>query len=285
MSVEERGGASEASDETWAIPPKRATGPGRRFFEQQERDLHFISSDARFLEYVRSLVDTVAHAVLPDADPREAFRGLYGQVERLEGSAIFNDQVRAELVATRFVDNYLVYVSEFISELFRARPETLRSAETIRLDDVLQHESLEGFIAWLADERVNRLSYKGFGEIETFVQKRFGFDLVGDPQNRRDLVRAIALRNLIVHRRGIVDSRFLTVLDREHFASTGYRIGERIPSISNFDSLPAIVSGIRHVEGELVRKFDIPTSDLRSNWPHSEGSTSYEAPTDGPTGT
>jgi hypothetical protein len=63
-----------------------------------------------------------------------------------------------EMAFCRTVENYLAYLSETMALIFRTRPETLRSSETIRLDELLEHETMEDVISTLTDRRVDELS-------------------------------------------------------------------------------------------------------------------------------
>lgn len=283
MTTEQPDRYSSEDDPDWADLPEAATGPTRRFFEQLQRDILFVSSDVRFARDFRRIVEKVAKAVLPDKEPRSGFPTLFDRVDTLEREAEFNNHVRYEVVATRFADNYLVFVSDAIGEIFKAHPSTLRSAETVRIEDVLQHESMEAFASWLAEERVNRLSFKGLSEIERFVQKRFSFDLAVDLQNRRELAQAIAERNILVHRRGIVDTQFLAMLTEAGVDVSGYQVGTRIPRVSNYSSLPAVTASVRHVEEVLRKKYHLPVEQFMPALPFSvePGAAAVDPPLDG----
>src|SRR6266852_4253241 len=53
---------------------------------------------------------------------------------------------------SRAYDNYLLYVSDLLAEIFVHRPETLRTSEQVRIEDVLIHHSMQSFIKTLAEK-------------------------------------------------------------------------------------------------------------------------------------
>jgi len=53
------------------------------------------------------------------------------------------DPLVFELFFSRSVDSFLTFLSEVVGSIFRAKPETLRSAEQVRVDDVLRYASMD----------------------------------------------------------------------------------------------------------------------------------------------
>jgi hypothetical protein len=64
-------------------------------------------------------------------------------------------RLMTEMALCRAVDSYLVYLTEFLSLIFRASPESLRSGEEVRLDFVLAHSSRAGLIKAIIDRKIN----------------------------------------------------------------------------------------------------------------------------------
>lgn len=114
-----------------------------------------------------------------------------------------------ELVLSRGVDGYLTYVSELLSLVFRNRPETLRSKETVPLDFVLGFETINELQEAIAERKVERLAYRGMAELAEWVRDAMGFELVTDRKRLNDVKRLVERRNLIVHHRGVIDERYV----------------------------------------------------------------------------
>lgn len=249
--------------------PGRATRPGVSFFRQHMLDLHLMVSETLAVEELERTVQTVAKAVLPDTPPRDAFPELFERVDRAKAANAHNWGPRSEVALTRYVDNYLVYVSELIGVLFVARPETLRSTEQVSLADLLKQPDLDSFIEWYADEKVNRLSYQGFGEVAKFFRDRFGLDLLDDASRKPRLIAAIATRNLLVHRRGVVDSRYLKAMHDEGIDTSDLVLGQRLKRTQHFETMRTVLESVIDIETRAASKFDLPTEDIdaRDWWP------------------
>ena len=118
-------------------------------------------------------------------------------------------QLLREVFICRQVDNFLTYISEFLALIFRARPQTLRSNETERLDFILAYSSMDDLINSLAEKRVEALSYGGMSDLVKYMRDRLGFELFEDGEREERAVQLIEVRNIIVHNRGIASRTFL----------------------------------------------------------------------------
>jgi hypothetical protein len=119
-------------------------------------------------------------------------------------------QLLLQMVLCRAVDSYLCYITDLLAAIFVTRPETLRSNEQVTLDEVLQHADMKDLVAYLAEEKVLKLSFKGMRELTKELSKRPGLVLFGDDASLENAVRIIELRNLIAHARGVVNRLFLS---------------------------------------------------------------------------
>ncbi|HWF33691.1 MAG TPA: hypothetical protein VG188_14165 [Solirubrobacteraceae bacterium] len=118
-------------------------------------------------------------------------------------------QVIFQTLITRSVDHYLSYVSGLLSEVFRERPETLRSSEQVRIDFVLRHETMDELVSALAERRVDRLAYRGLRELAADLKDNLGLVLFDNDNDLPRAERIIEARNLIVHNHGIVSPKYL----------------------------------------------------------------------------
>ncbi len=115
-----------------------------------------------------------------------------------------------EMMLVRDTDNFLTYISELLALIFISRPETLKSGEMVRVDEVLQHGTMDELIKRLAERRVERLSYQGMEDLQKDLTEKLNFDMFPSSENLSRAVRIIEMRNLIVHNRGIVNRVFQT---------------------------------------------------------------------------
>ncbi|NBB80419.1 MAG: hypothetical protein GVY36_13425 [Verrucomicrobia bacterium] len=203
-----------------------------------------------------SMAETAHKALLEvEEDPRKKreMEEQFASREGMVGVLKKNRQVLLEIVLVRHVENYLNYLSGVLFEIFRQRPETLRSSEQVALSDVLSHSSLDQFIHAEAEKRVNRLSYSSFGELSDYFLERFSLQLF--PEDEKSLViEAIEIRNISVHNRCIVNERFCnrTGMDPK-------KIGKRkelfIDTLNQV--VPILFAGVRALDKNARRKLKL----------------------------
>jgi hypothetical protein len=117
-------------------------------------------------------------------------------------------QMLLQIILCRAVDSYLIYLSHLLALVFLTKPETLRSNDSITVQDVLQFKSMDDLIDYLADKKVHSLANKSMRDLVKFFDKRFGFKVIEETDYLDRIVLLIELRNLIVHNRAIINRVF-----------------------------------------------------------------------------
>jgi hypothetical protein len=268
---------SEKADEAnvFMVPDTASTSAGALFFAQHFDDLTWSANQSILVKEIEELAEMIVEAVGKSRESQiwgsEIFlsAGLTGANEAIswaqrhfKSKAEYakrliqsNAQTSAEAVLCRYVDNFTCYISDLLRLLFAQYPKSLvESDATVSVKDVLGYSNFDSLLASLAERTINDLSFKGFGEIEAYYTKRFGFSLIPDPSLRQSVTFAIAVRNLLVHRRGIIDSRFVSMTNAGNHR-VGYRIdvGERIWH----EFVPAILCSVRDIDARAAIKFDL----------------------------
>ncbi|WP_432847137.1 hypothetical protein ACQPXB_40795 [Amycolatopsis sp. CA-161197] len=166
--------------------------------------------------------------------------------------------VQQQMIVTREVDNLLSYLADVASLIHVKRPETLRSGEQVSFEEVLRHGSLEDFVKWATEKRISDLSFKGFQELISYFRKSFAFPADFSAPLWRTLSRAVAIRNILVHRRGVVDERFAKVLkDQDLEIGKTYRLdGSEVVEI-----VIATHWAVQQVDQWAIEKFAIDTTE------------------------
>ena len=77
----------------------------------------------------------------------------------------FHENFQNQLLYCRCVDDFLIYLSDMLSLIYRCRPEALKSSENYPLDFVLSHRTLEEFARSVADKKVFHASRGGYIEL------------------------------------------------------------------------------------------------------------------------
>jgi hypothetical protein len=147
----------------FAVAPDYLTAAAYGFLREFERICGFVA----YVTHLASHIDEsarIAHKALALVDkpgPEEYEKGLKDIDDRgavMELRRRYREIV-LEMMLSRGVENFLTYLSEMLGAIFRARPETMRSSATIRVDEVLKHSSMDEFVSYLAEKQVNQLSY------------------------------------------------------------------------------------------------------------------------------
>lgn len=168
-------------------------------------------------------------------------------------------RVVAEMLLNRYVDNYLMYLSELLFEIFTQRPETLRSSEQVTVEFVLNQGSIEELVRSLAERKVLSLSYSSFADLSNYFLKHFGLMLFEGAQYQ--LVKlAIEVRNICTHNRGRVSKIFIERMG-EAFDTIDARpkVGERHPVDIELVEAVALVflDGVQRTDEEARTKLKL----------------------------
>src|SRR5271163_3366610 len=171
-----------------------------------------------------------------------------------------NLEVLNHMTFCAVVDNYLAYVSDLLTLIFKAKPESLKSSQTMEIEDILQYASMDELVNHIADRKVNQLAYKGMEDLDRELKKSLGLTLFDDPGDLTEARRLIEMRNLIVHNRGIINPLYIS-----RTQCTALTCGEQIKvntemllSVRRF--LSAAVSRADRV---CVKKFGLATPITR----------------------
>ena len=188
--------------------PELATAPCARFFDCDEEMSDFFIFFVRWTRRPDEMYEDVVKIAYQD-EPEKLKELL---AEPMGGQARIKRFGRfvIGMMLVRGADNFLTYVSELLALVFTSRPETLKSGETVRLDEILQHSTMDDLVKRLAERRVERLSYQGMRDLQKDLSEKLSFELFPSPESLVRAVRVIEIRNLLVHNRGIVNRAFQT---------------------------------------------------------------------------
>lgn len=161
-------------------------------------------------------------------------------------------QLWKEILITRSVDYFLIYLSDAIHAVVKTRPEILRSSDRVEVALVLRFESIGEFVDYWAFQKVDQLSHGGFEEMRRYLETSLGIKPAFSPSGLKEVKEAIAIRNVIVHRRGIVNEHFL-----RDTGWSGIKIGDplSIPARDLLKYNKALRSLGKTIDASLVAKF------------------------------
>lgn len=134
-----------------------------------------------------------------------------------------SQQELLEMFLSRVVDNFQIYIVDIIRAVLHEKPEILKSRQQqVSVEYILGFESVDDLVDDLIESKVNNLAYEGFSDLQEWCNSKGIPLLVPDGKSDR-IIALIALRNLIVHNRGKVDSKY-----RRTVAEPGLDIGDRV---------------------------------------------------------
>ncbi len=197
-------------------PPDHVTEAGHRFFERHKEILGYVT----FVSLLAKRADELGQlAAKSSGEGNDAQKTESGALRAL---ASFR-RLELEFQLSRTTDHFLTYLSDLLGAIFILRPETMKSSETVRVEEVLQHKTMDEVVRALAARKVGKLSYQGMKALADELQTKMGFPLFGCEHDLARAVRIVESRNLIVHNRGVVNDTFLS--------RTGlkYPPGDRLP--------------------------------------------------------
>jgi hypothetical protein len=259
---------SRPRDYVAAATPDLMTEPAARFFVDNFRVSTFFAdvTDAREFDMpgFRKQLGEIQSGTLPP-ETETALRWAVGRMDHAqkiyEGEQSY---LILQMILCRTVDNFLTYVSDLMTLIFRERPEVMRSNDKVSFNDVLQFSSMPELIAHLADRRVHELSYRGLSDLAKYFEEQMGIALAADPDALRYLAVSVEIRNLISHNRGRVNQMFLDRLKRLGEA-TNLRVGDEFTWAGNkvLDVMMNIDNAVNRLDERAVAHFKLPRTKTR----------------------
>jgi hypothetical protein len=244
-------------------PPRTATQCAKDYFAAAWRDLqlfHFVIDTVLVGDYVAH----VAKLALDGKDisarltPVELARKEPGpRTKALRDQR----QLLLEMFVARSIDNFGRYLVDVIRTVLQKQPAMLKSRQqSLTLEEILQHTSIDDLVRSIIEARVNALSYEGFDSMLAWCTDR-GIPLGVPAGKRDDVVELIATRNLIAHNRCIVDERYVRIVQ-----GTTRKIGEvRSLELEDLEKCQELLTGIVvATDIETAKKFKVRRVRLRT---------------------
>ena len=193
----------------YGVPPEPMSQPCGHFFIEHVRLYSLTSFVIGLVEHaVTSDLAWVGLSEGPVSRLKDTERASLGRAIKLIDEFLHHSDLVFELMFIRYVDNFLTYISDLLALIFKTRPETLKSGDSVRVEDVLSFPTIQDFIESLTERKILQLSTRGFSQLENYLSERLGFELFksGDDFLRAKII--IEVRNVFVHNRGIANKIF-----------------------------------------------------------------------------
>jgi hypothetical protein len=178
-----------------------------------------------------------------------------------------SQEMMAQLIVCRSVDDFLTYLSDLLVLIFKTRPEMLKSQESVTVADVLEHHTMGDFIAAITERKVNALSYKGIHDLDLYLVKHFGFPICQNEAAIQQITTVVEVRNIITHNQGIVNTLFST-----RVPAYAEHVGKLLTMASS-DTLKwmrFLKACAEDLDSRAEEKFSLPTSSPSFYRPYVE---------------
>lgn len=117
-------------------------------------------------------------------------------------------KILIRILLSSCADNFEIYLSDLLYEIFLANPTTLKSNQQVTIKEVLDCADMQEFVLFWAKKKLSKLqrgSVKGFISDNAQIK-----DLaILDDSQQDNIEKILQIRHLYAHRNGIVDEKFL----------------------------------------------------------------------------
>lgn len=117
-------------------------------------------------------------------------------------------KILIRILLSSCADNFEIYLSDLLYEIFLANPTTLKSNQQVTIKEVLDCADMQEFVLFWAKKKLSKLqrgSVKGFISDNPQIK-----DLaILDDSQQDNIEKILQIRHLYAHRNGIVDEKFL----------------------------------------------------------------------------
>ena len=211
--------------------PASGTSAANRFFKEHRRDLFVISGGSLGIRLFELLQPT-GNADVTDFDRLlPETETILNELAELRKKDLINP-ITAEawfgISITRHVDNYLCYLSELMVLILRKAPLSLPPLKVfnkkLTLRGVTEYDSASELLEELVEYEINLLGQAKLKDLKSLLSE-LGLDQTESEAEQKLLTRIFLDRNLFVHRRGVIDSRYLKDLRDAKINVKGLVIG------------------------------------------------------------
>lgn len=108
-------------------------------------------------------------------------------------------QLVNELMLSRAVESFDLYVLNILREIFTVEPKLLKSDSKVDAATLIELRTPEEIIYYLSERQLNELGYKPLSQLREWIEKKTGLDLFRSEETFETVLFATEIRNLIAH--------------------------------------------------------------------------------------
>lgn len=162
-------------------------------------------------------------------------------------------KVLSRILYSSIVDNFETYLSDILLEIYLAKPETLKSDQTVKVEEVLNCSDLQDFIIYWAKQKIGKLQK---GSVKGFISdnKQIRDLKVIDTVKQDEIEKILQIRHLYSHRNGIVDDKFL-----KYFSGFPSGSEHQISIDGVLDKIEYLTQIIDEIDKASISKYSLST--------------------------
>ncbi|MDN3587168.1 ATP-binding protein [Pedobacter aquatilis] len=200
-------------------------------------------SKTKLIEHYQSIlnmIDSLSHLLYP--------------VSPTELTGVKEGKVLSRILFSSAVDNFETYLSDILFEIYLAKPQTLKSKQTVTIEEVLKCSDIQDFIIFWAKEKIGKLqkgSVKGFISENDQIRNLNVLEEI----TQHEIEKILQIRHLYAHRNGIVDDKFLRFFPTGNANGSEYQLS--IDEI--LDKLSYIAEVVDRIDKAAIAKYNLST--------------------------
>lgn len=167
---------------------------------------------------------------------------------------IKDGKVLSRILFSSVVDNFETYLSDILFEIYLAKPETLKSEQMVKVEDVLNCSDIQEFITFWAKLKIGKLQK---GSVKGFIADNKQIKDLNVICNiiQEEIEKILQIRHLYSHRNGIIDDKFLK------YFPAGYPYGsEHQMSVDEIlDKIEYLSNIIDKIDNAAIIKYNLST--------------------------
>jgi hypothetical protein len=191
---------TEPTAESFRQPPDNITEPCQIYMARVMELREFISFFFKFVKTSRKLGELIPKGKRKSAEAEQFLVYNYSDHRSLVN----------EIMVSRAVESFDLYLTTILRDIFLARPEMLKSEGLVDIATIIDAGNYDDLIWQIVDRKVHELSYKSLLDLRKYVKSRTGIDLFPSEASFETTVLASEVRNLIAHNDCVVNTQFQT---------------------------------------------------------------------------
>ncbi|MFN4162931.1 MAG: hypothetical protein ACK4GK_00040 [Ferrovibrio sp.] len=161
----------------------------------------------KFIAFVFGYIKTSAELakLIPEDQHKQLHEGTF---KLLRYSYSEHRQLVNEIMLSRAVESFDLYLTTILRDIFIARPEMLKSEATVDISTIIDAGNYENLIWQIVDRKVHDLSYKSLSDLRKFITSRTNIDIFSSESMFEIVLIASEIRNLIAHNDCVINDQF-----------------------------------------------------------------------------